>query len=143
MKRIYLLFSFLLALIFNSGAAVLTITYDATQGVSGLTGATDVYMHSGANDQTGALNGSTWKFVVGNWGQSNGIGEMTNIGNNKWRISIDPVAYYSQAANGPVKGSSIKRIGLVFRNGPGNLEGKDANNSDIFIDLSGTSPAVF
>ena len=145
MKKNYTL-SFLFLLLssaFYSQAAVLTITYDATQGVSGLSGASQVYMHSGANDVTGPLNSGSWKYVIGNWGQSDGIGAMYSIGNNKWRISIDPMAYYSQASNGPVKGTSIKRIVLVFRNDLGNLEGKDANNSDIFIDLSGANPAVF
>lgn len=123
-------------------AAVITITYDATQGVSGLAGASQVYLHSGGNDVTGTLDGSCWKYVVGNWGQQDGIGKMQSLGNNRWSISIDPKAYYSQATNGPVIGASIKRIGLVFRNETGTLEGKDVNNSDIFIDLSGASPTA-
>ena len=127
----------------NAPAAVLTINYDASIGVSGLTAASQVYLHSGANDVAGPLDGSTWNYVVGNWGNADGIGEMTNVGNNQWTITFDPIAYYNQAANGPVGGTSIQRIGLVFRNGDGSLTGKDANNADIFIDLSGASPLVY
>ncbi len=142
MKNNLLLILIMLCSFSISRAAVITINYDATQGVSGLSSASQVYMHSGANDIAGALDGSTWKYVVGNWGQADGLGQMTPIGNNHWVISIDPKAYYSQAANGPVTGASIKRIGLVFRNENGSLEGKDANNSDIFIDLAGANPIV-
>ncbi len=143
MKKIsFTLFGFLL-FVFTAKAIVITITYDATQGVTALSGSSEVYMHSGANNEVGALNGSCWKYVMGNWGQADGIGKMTSSGSNLWSITIDPVAYYSQAANGPVSGNSIKRIGMVFRNEMGTLEGKDVNNADIFVDLSGTTPAAY
>ncbi len=110
------------------------IVYDATQGTTGLAGASKVYMHSGA----GIVAGQAWTYVVGNWGQDDGIGEMTQDGVNSWMITLtDPIAYYSQASNGPIPGgSSIFRIGMVFRNADGTAEGKDDNNSDIFIDFN-------
>lgn len=144
MRKLLLLTGALLA-----GASVanaqydLTVTYDATQGVSALGGATKVYMHSGGNDVTGPLDGSTWSYVVGNWGQDDGVGEMTSVGTDLWAITIDPLQYYSQAANGPVPGTSIQRIGMVFRNDVGNASGKDANDQDIFMDLSGVAPDVY
>ncbi|MFM2136793.1 MAG: hypothetical protein RL021_2193 [Bacteroidota bacterium] len=121
----------------------LTITYDASQGVSGLGTATKVYMHSGGNDVPGPLDGSSWNYVVGNWGQDDGIGQMTNQGGTIWAITIDPVAYYSQASNGPVAGTSIARLGIVFRDEVGVNSGKDANNADIFMDLTTTPPETY
>jgi uncharacterized protein YvpB len=121
----------------------LTITYDASQGVSSLGTAAKVYLHSGGNDQPGPLDGSSWNYVVGNWGQDDGIGQMTNQGGTVWAITIDPVAYYSQASNGPVAGTSIARLGMVFRDEVGVNSGKDANNADIFMDLTTTPPETF
>jgi hypothetical protein len=111
-----------------------TLTYNATQGTTGLVGASKVYFHSGA----GIAPGSAWTYVVGNWGQDNGIGEMTMDGVDIWTITInDPIAYYSQAGNGPIPaGESIYRIGMVFRNADGSAEGKDDNGGDIFVEFN-------
>jgi hypothetical protein len=68
---------------------------------------------------------------------------MTNQGGTVWAITIDPVAYYSQASNGPVAGTSIARLGMVFRDEVGVNSGKDANNSDIFMDLTTTPPETY
>jgi hypothetical protein len=130
-------------LAFSLHAGVITITYDASQGVSNLSGANEVYIHSGGNPSAGLLNASSWKYVMGNWGMADGIGKMTSLGNNRWSITIDPIAYYSQAINGPVIGANIQRIGMVFRNENGSLQGKDDFGSDIFIDLSSPIPAAF
>lgn len=143
MRKLLLAIGGILAGVSAQAQYDLTITYDATQGVSGLIGAAKVYMHSGGNDVAGPLDGSTWNYVVGNWGQDDGIGQMTSAGSDLWTITIDPVQYYSQAANGPVPGTSIQRIGMVFRDEVGNQSGKDANGSDIFMDLSGVAPDVY
>lgn len=111
------------------------IVYNATQGTTGLVGATKVYCHSGC----GIAAGQAWTYVVGNWGQDDGVGEMTMDGVDIWALTLtDPIAYYSQANNGPIpSGSSIYRIGMVFRNADGSAEGKDDNNGDIFVDFNG------
>lgn len=121
----------------------LTITYDASQGASTLQGAAKVYIHSGGNDVAGPLDGTTWNYIVGHLGLDDGLGEMANLVGNIWTITIDPVAYYSQASNGPVLGTSIQRIGMFFRNADGMNTGKDVNNSDIFMDLSSGTPEIF
>lgn len=123
-----------------------TYTYDATKSGNGapLVGAASVYCHSGGNDVAGPLDGTCWAYTVGNWGADDGIGKMTSVGTDMWQIALgDAVAYYSQASNGPVPGTSILRVGMVFRNADGSVGGKDANDSDIFGDLSGATPAVF
>jgi 1,4-alpha-glucan branching enzyme len=106
----------------------ITITYDATQGTTGLQGATSVYMHSGSI--VDAPTGTAWQLVQGNWGKDDGIGKMTSLGNNKWQITITPRQYYSPTAE-----QHIYRLGMVFRNADGSKEGKNSQNGDIFVDL--------
>ena len=107
------------------------IIYDATQGTSGLQGAAKVYMHSGVIIDS--QNGTTWQYVVGNWGQDDGIGEMTRVEGetNKWEITITPTEYYPITAN-----DVIYRLGMVFRNADGSREGKNASNGDIFVNMN-------
>jgi PKD repeat protein len=102
----------------------LTITFNAALGGAGeLIGANKVYMHSGyeATPFGGAIN---W---VGNWGQDDGIGQMDSLGNNLWRITINPNSYYNVPANGPING-----FFLVFRNADGTLEETNGGNN-IFL----------
>jgi len=106
----------------------ITIVYDATQGTSGLKGATTVYMHSGAI--LTSTTGTGWELVQGNWGEDNGIGKMTSLGNDKWQFKLKPREYYK-----PATGQTIYRIGMVFRNADGSKEGKNAQNGDIFVNL--------
>jgi len=110
------------------------IKYNATTGITGLAGSPTVYCHSGA----GIVAGTAWTYVVGNWGQADGVGQMTMDGVNIWTLTLnDPIAYYSAAPNGPIPaGESIFRIGMVFRNADGTLEGKDDYNNDIFVDFN-------
>jgi hypothetical protein len=144
MKKTLLLFVLSLQLCLSAYAQYdLTITYDATQGVSSLVGASKVYMHSGASDIAGPLDFTSWNYIVGNLTLDDGVGEMTNIGANLWAITFDPVQYYSLAPSGPVTGSAIQRIGMIFRDETGNTFGRDANGQEIYLDLSGSVPAVY
>lgn len=130
-----------------AGAAAgqnLTVRYDATKGVSALQGETKVYMHSGGSDDIGPMDNTCWEYVVGNWGADDGVGLMTSVGTDLWQLDMaDAVAYYSQASNGPVLGTMIYRLGMVFRDAAGNKSGKDNNNNDIFADLSGPMAMVY
>ncbi|HAA13974.1 MAG TPA: hypothetical protein DCE41_20715 [Cytophagales bacterium] len=110
-----------------------TIYYDATQGTSALVGASSVYIHTGVIT-TGASD-TGWEFVIGNWGQADGIGEMTKVEgeDNLWSFTLTPRTYY----NVP-EGTTIYRLGMVFREaGPCSTcaEGKSDSNSDIFVNL--------
>lgn len=117
-----------------------TIIYDATQGTSGLVGASGVMMHAGVI--LNSASGTTWSNVVGTWGSPSSMGMMSPVEGqpNKWQITITPRSYFNVAA-----GTPIYRIGMVFReSGPcggfsGNntpcKEGKSSSNSDIFVNL--------
>ncbi len=137
--------------IFTSDQQV-TITYDATQGNGGLIGLSSVFMHAGiiSNSPTG----TTWTNVVGSWGNPASPGQLTNLGNNKWQITITPRTYFNVSV-----GTPIYRLGMVFReSGPcGGFGGVAADckkgaasGQDIFIDVSQggfdisfSEPAVF
>ncbi|NTW34391.1 MAG: PKD domain-containing protein, partial [Bacteroidetes bacterium] len=116
----------------NPGIAVspygdsLTIVYDATKGQTGLTGASKVYMHSGAELHTSG----GWQYLKGNWGLDDGVGLMTNIGTDLWQIKINPVTYFGYPAD-----SSLNGIFIVFRNADGSLTGKDDAGNSIWLNM--------
>lgn len=113
---------------------ILRITYDATKGVSSLQDASKVYLHSGVGTSTAS---AAWETVIGNWGQDDGTGEMTSLGNNKWQIDVD-AAYYGLPEN-----TTIYGIGMVFRSADGTATGKDNNGQDIFVrQLDTATPVV-
>lgn len=112
----------------------LRIVYDATQGTTGLVGASEVYFHSGI--QTVPFGG--FEYTVGNWGVDDGLGEMTPLGNNMWEIVIHVEDYY-----GYPQGTTVIGLWMVFRNGDGTLEGKDENNENIFLHTSNGNASAF
>lgn len=127
-----------------ASAQILKITYDRTQGTSSFDGTeTSIHIHSGA----GVSGGPAFTHVTGAWGDPASPGAMTQVG-NLWEINIDLASYYPS----PAAGSNITSIGMVFReSGPcggfggtsGNCkEGKDVNNQDIIMNISGTTITV-
>ncbi len=112
----------------------ITIIYDASKGVSQLIGANKVYFHSGYQ----LVSGGPVVSWVGNWGQDDGLGQMTAIGNNKWKITINIHSYYG--INTP---DSIYGLAMVFRNADGSLTGKDNTNSDIYMTVGVTPSSAF
>ncbi len=108
-----------------------TLTYDATQGVSALAGTDKVYFHSGVI--VSGPEGTTWTDVVGNYGQDDGVGQMTPVPDeeNKWQITLPSIRSYY----GVPDGQAIFRLGMVFRNADGTQTGKSATNNDIYVDV--------
>ena len=87
-----------------------------------------VYMHAGIGDDS-----SPWGYsVIGNWGQDDGVGQMSDNGNGTWSITIVPEEYFSLTAEQAV---SATKMGLVFRNEDGTQELKDQGCSDFFINV--------
>lgn len=106
----------------------LRIIYDATKGGTQCTptGATKMYMHSGAGLDTA----SHWDIVVGDWGIDNGIGQMGATGTTDlWKKTIHLYNYYSvNPAN-----DTIFNIAATFRNHNASLEGRDYSCNDIYF----------
>ena len=109
----------------------ITITVDENSSATncnGFSNPTKVYMHSGIGD-----DGDPWGFsVVGNWGQDDGVGAMTDNGNGTWSITIVPETYYGLT---PTEAQNAIKMGMVFRNEDGSQEFKDNGCSDFFFDV--------
>ncbi len=86
-----------------------------------------VYMHAGVGDDI-----NPWQHVVGNWGQDDGLGEMTANGDGSWSITLVPQTYFgltnAEAAN-------ITKMGMVFRNEDGSQEYKDNGCTDFIYNI--------
>jgi glycosidase len=115
---------------FPNGDAEITIIVDlklATDGrANGLLGKTsDIYLWSGASDE---YIGTAFKYTPADQSNFNAPyepGKMTSIGNDKWSITINPRKYYKVPDN-----VTIKRLGIVVKNGVGN-----AQTEDLFLNL--------
>jgi len=141
-KRLLSIIFIGISLFFSSAFAQqndLRITYDANQGVSGLAGASKVYMYSGA--VTSSPSGS-WEWIVGSPNLDDGIGQMTSIGNNMWTICIDPMSYYSSGVGGTIPaGTPILAIDMFFRNENGTQMGYNFSGTYIIVDMTTVPPS--
>ena len=106
-----------------------TITVDINStdsNCNGLTNPSKVYMHSGIGDKNNAFGFS----VIGNWGQDDGIGEMTSNGDGTYSITITPETYYNLSQT---QAQNAAQIGMVFRNADGSQELKDTGCNDFIF----------
>jgi len=87
-----------------------------------------VYMHSGIGNDS-----DPWGFnVIGNWGQDDGVGEMTNTSGNNWSITIIPETYFNLTSD---QVENAIKMGMVFRNSDGTQELKANGCSDFFFEI--------
>ena len=109
----------------------ITITVDVNSNdtdCNSITNPSTVYMHSGIG-----TDADPWGFsVVGNWGQNDGVGAMTNNGDGTWSITIIPEEYYNLTAT---EAANATRMGMVFRNASGTQELKDNGCSDFLYNV--------
>jgi glycosidase len=108
----------------------ITITVDINSTATdcdGITSPNKVYLHSGVG-----TDANPWTYVVGNWGQDDGVGEMTDMGGGLWQITITPETYYGLNAT---QAATITKMGMVFRNETGTQELKATGCSDFFFDV--------
>ena len=115
---------------FPSSQDNITLTFDATLGNKGLQGFQgSVYAHTGLiTDQS--TSGTDWKYVQGTWGTNNAP-LMTKISENKYTLNIgDIYAFY-----GAPKTEKILQIAILFRSENGETTGRNADGSDIFVNL--------
>jgi glycosidase len=109
----------------------ITITVDANSTATtcnGFSNPSKVYLHSGIGN-----DGDPWGYsVVGNWGEDDGIGEMTSNGDGTWSITFVPETYYNLT---PTQAQNAIKMGMVFRNEDGTEELKDSGCSDFYFDV--------
>lgn len=107
----------------------ITILYNATSGNAALTGVIPVYAHTGIITNNSA-NNNDWQHVQGNWGTADPNVVMTPLGNNLHRIIITPQDFYGLGV-----GETATRLMFVFRNQNGSTVGRNADASDIYLNL--------
>jgi alpha-glucosidase (family GH31 glycosyl hydrolase) len=115
----------------------LLIIFDANQGNQALKnheGA--VYFHAGLITDR-SLDGSDWKFVVGEWGKPDEKTKMIPMGAGLYRVGIPIRSFF-----GVDETVAAKQLALVFRNADGSLVGKTENESDWFINFAGYQPEI-
>ncbi|APY08052.1 alpha-amylase [Winogradskyella sp. J14-2] len=109
----------------------ITITLNTNSSATdcnGFSNPTKVYMHSGVGDGNNAFGIS----VIGNWGQDDGVGEMTNEGGGIYSITIVPETYYNLT---PQQVSNVIQMGMVFRNEDGSQEYKASGCQDFIFQV--------
>jgi 1,4-alpha-glucan branching enzyme len=117
----------------------ITVTYDAasTSGNNGLitpSVVTPVYAHTGVVT-TASTSMSDWKHVKYPWATNFSDNTLTGVGSNKHTLSYNIRSYY-----GIPTGTTVTKLGYVFRNADGMRTGKTAAGGDIFYDVwDGTS----
>ncbi len=107
-----------------------TITVDAastTTDCNGFSNPSKVYMHAGVGEDA-----NPWEHVVGNWGIDDGIGEMTDNGDDTWSITLVPQTYFGLTT---AEASDITKMGMVFRNEDGTQELKDNGCVDFIMNV--------
>jgi 1,4-alpha-glucan branching enzyme len=121
----------------------IVITVDATKGNLGLNNyatTSDVYIHTGVITSS-STSTSDWRYVKfnQNFTSPNASLQATYIGGNKWQFTITGGlrAYY-----GVPVGETIQKIALLFRSGNGSLVQRNADGSDMYIPVYGTSLAT-
>lgn len=104
-----------------------TITLDASG--TALEGASSVYFHSGVGAD---VPGSTsFSHTVGNWGQEDSVGKMTNVGIDLWQITIPNIdSYYLLSAN-----DDAFALNFLFRSGDGILK-EDQNGGNYHLEIN-------
>jgi len=140
MKKVLLLLLLLVAYISNGQVTIapnpfqinesIIITVDANSvatDCNGFSTPTKVYMHSGVGPDS-----NPWTHTIGNWGQDDGVGEMTDNSDGTWSITITPETYYGLT---PTEAANAIKMGIVFRNENGTQEFKDNGCSDFFVDI--------
>jgi 1,4-alpha-glucan branching enzyme len=100
-----------------------TVDINTTQNsCNGLSSSTKVYMHAGIGDKANAFGFN----VIGNWGEDDGIGEMTNNRDGTYSITITPQTYFTLTQT---QIDAASQIGMVFRNEDGTQELKLSENN--------------
>ncbi|MFK7783368.1 hypothetical protein [Psychroserpens sp.] len=122
-----------------------TITLDINNttdtNCNGFMNPNKVYMHSGIGDNSDAFGFN----VIGNWGQDDGVGQMTNQGGGIYTITLTPQAYYGITQP---QADAATQLGIVFRNEDGTQELKDDGCADFIfpvgtVSINLTNPTNF
>lgn len=113
-----------------------TIYFNAAMGNGGLVNYPgDIYIHTGVITSE-STNSSDWKYVKTEWGENTPETKMDSIGDNLYELQINSIVDYF----GIPEGEEVLKVAMVFRSdepisGDNYYEGKNADGSDIFVDV--------
>jgi hypothetical protein len=112
------------------------VTFDAARGNGSLAGSReDVYIHTGVLTNQ-SKSPSDWKYIQTQWGTADMRWKMTSMGNDRYTFRIGNIRQFYHLPAGEI----VKQLAFVFRNANGSMIGKNANNSDIFINVTNRTP---
>ncbi len=152
MKKIFLLACFVLAAVlvraqllrwnpaFPTIDGAVTITLDATKGNLALkdySNPDDIYLHIGVITNV-SQNSGDWQHSVFPWGSTPPAGKATYLGNNQYSFTIPNIRTFFSVG----QSETASHIALLFRNGSGSVVHRNADQSDMYIPLAGSSLAV-
>ncbi len=140
MKKILFLFTFFLVTLCTNAQVTfdvsaievdkpVTITVDINSTASNCNGfntPSKVYIHAGIGDKTNAFGFK----AIGNWGQDDGVGQMTSNGDGTYSITFTPQTYFSLTQ---LQADNAAKIGMVFRNEDGAQQFKDDGCKDFIF----------
>ncbi len=107
----------------------LTVDLNSTDtDCNSISNPTKVYAHLGVGDD----NDEYGIAVVGNWGEDDGIGEMSNNNDGTWSITFTPNTYFNLTTE---QESTATKMGMVFRNAAGNQELKASGCSNFVYNI--------
>lgn len=122
---------------FPGESATVTVTMDANFGNKGLLNATasDVYVHTGVITNL-STSPTSWRYVKfnQNFNQPNPSLQAISLGNNRWQFTITDIRNFY----GVPAGEQIQKISIVFRNGAGTQVQRNADGSDMYIQVYGS-----
>ncbi len=115
-----------------------TVYFDATQGNRALEGFTgDVYAHTGVITSE-SINGSDWKYVIGNWGTADSRVLMTRVSEDLYSIRYNISDFYGVPAQ-----EEVLKMAFVFRNVTGSIVGRSTDGTDIYTDVFSSNIGLF
>ena len=150
MKKVYFLFYLVLTSLFSNAQLLswapafakdndnITITMDATKGNQGLLGFSgNVYVHIGVITSA-STSSSNWLYAPFTWATTPAAAQATPAGTNKWSYTINNIRNFFAVP----AGETIKKIAILFRDGPGNTVQRNSDGSDMYIPVYDNNIAV-
>lgn len=116
---------------FASPSQQVTIIFDASKGNKALIGQSIVYAHTGVITNLSS-SPTAWRHVQGNWGTDDSKVKMTKIGNDLFAITYTSINLFYNVPSS----ETVLKLAFVFRNQSGSIVGREADGSDIFIEVS-------
>ena len=118
--------------IVQSDSRDVVVTFHANRGNGGLANLTSddaVYAHTGVIT-SGSSGGGDWKYSS-SWGDNSPKYRLLYVSDDTWELIIPSIQEYY----GVPTTENVTALAFVFRSANGGMEGKEADGSDIFIQV--------